>query len=165
MNREELERHIMEAYSVEADYPWAKYPDYAVFRHSASQKWFAAVFHIAWKSLGQPKEGLLDVLNVKCGPILIGSFREEPGVYPAYHMNKAAWLSVALDGSARNETIRALLNISYGLTAPKHRRPKERERHDICTLCGSIQEEKHGGIDIHAEHWEGNGQEADRSRR
>ncbi len=125
MNREELERYIAQVYSAEADYPWAKYPRYAVFRHSGNRKWFAAVLDITWKHLGLAGSGGVDVLNVKCDPLLIGSFRKEPGIFPGYHMSKAAWLSAALDGSAADETIKALLDMSFHLTAPK--RPRRRK--------------------------------------
>lgn len=38
MNRTELKQFIMENYSVEADYPWLKHPNFEVFRHSNNQK-------------------------------------------------------------------------------------------------------------------------------
>ena len=41
MNRAELKRFIFENYNVESDFPWLKYPNYEVFRHSNTQKWFA----------------------------------------------------------------------------------------------------------------------------
>ena len=48
---------------------------------------------------------------------LIGSFREEPGIFPGWHMNKAHWLSVALDGTVEDEKIRFLVDMSYELTS------------------------------------------------
>ena len=45
-----------------------------------------------------------------------GSFREEAGMFPAYHMNKAHWLTIALDGSAEEEKLKFLLDMSYELT-------------------------------------------------
>ena len=42
--------------------------------------------------------------------------REEPGMFPAYHMNKAHWLTIALDGSAEEGKIKFLLDMSYELT-------------------------------------------------
>lgn len=122
MNREASERYITETYSTGADHPWAAYPNYAVFRHASNRKWFAVVLEVPWKSLGQPGEGGVDVLNVKCDPLLTGSFRQEPGIYPAYHMNKANWLPAALDGSAEDGTIQTLLDMSVHLTAPKKRK-------------------------------------------
>ena len=37
-------------------------------------------------------------------------------------MNKASWITVALDGSVPAETIELLLDVSYELTKPKIRR-------------------------------------------
>ena len=68
---------------------------------------------------------MVTLLNVKCDPILIGSLRQEPGIYPAYHMNKNHWISIALDGTASEELVTMLLDMSYGLTAPKMRRKRE----------------------------------------
>ena len=66
--------------------------------------------------MGFPGGEIISVVNVKCDPRLIGSFREEPGVFPAYYMNKAHWLTIALDGSAEEEKLKFLLDMSYELT-------------------------------------------------
>ena len=42
-------------------------------------------------------EEMLKVVDFKCDPILIGTLREEPGFFPAYHMSKDSWITVALD--------------------------------------------------------------------
>lgn len=124
MNRETLSGYIAETYAADAEFPWVQYPEYAVFRHTNNKKWFAVVMEVPKEKLGVPGDGTLDILNVKCDPILIGSFRSEPGIYPAYHMSKANWLSVALDGSVEDEKIKLLLDMSYELTALK---PKKRK--------------------------------------
>lgn len=66
-------------------------------------------------------EGIADVLNVKCDPVLIGSLRMQEGFYPAYHMNKETWISVLLDQPERDETIKNLLALSYEITKSKER--------------------------------------------
>ena len=53
---------------------------------------------------------------------MISSLRGETGIFPAYHMNKASWITAALDGSVPAETIELLLDVSYELTKPKPRR-------------------------------------------
>ena len=121
MNREALEAYLTGTYAAAADRPWARYPDYVVFRHTGNRKWFALVMRIPGSRLGLTGDGLLDVVNVKCDPLLIGSFRELPGIYPAYHMNKGSWLSVSLE-EAGDETIKVLINMSYDLTAPGKRK-------------------------------------------
>lgn len=124
MRRNELEAFIMETYNAEADYPWRKSPNHAVFRHCSNRKWFALIMDVSKNKLGLQGEGLLDVVNLKCDPILIGSLREEPGFLPAYHMSKDNWITVALDGSASDNKIKMLLDMSYQATAPKVRRRK-----------------------------------------
>ena len=46
MTREKLEKYIQNNYSAEPDYPWVKYPDYEVFRHTSNKKWFALIMEI-----------------------------------------------------------------------------------------------------------------------
>lgn len=122
MNREELEAYILNHYSTEPDYPWADTPRAAVFRHVANRKWFALVMGVPRDKLGLVGTEKLDIVNFKCDPILISSLRGETGIFPAYHMNKASWITVALDGSVPAETIELLLDVSYELTKPKIRR-------------------------------------------
>ena len=122
MNREELEAYILNHYSTEPDYPWADTPRAAVFRHAGNRKWFALVMEVPRDKLGLLGTEKLDIVNFKCDPILIASLRGEPGIFPAYHMNKSSWITAALDGSVQTETIELLLDVSYELTKPKIRR-------------------------------------------
>ena len=119
VNRGELESFIAENFGVDADYPWARYPTHAVFRHGDNRKWFALIMDVPRNRLGLQGVEPLAVLNVKCDPFLIGSLREEPGFFPAYHMSKDTWITVALDGSVADGMIAMLLDMSYQLTAPK----------------------------------------------
>lgn len=116
MNRAGLERYIAEVYSTLGENPWAQSPTNTVFRHRHNQKWFALIMDIPREKLGLPGGEILSVVNVKCDPRLIGSFREEPRIFPAYHMNKAHWLTIALDDSADEGKLKFLLDMSYELT-------------------------------------------------
>ena len=75
--------------------------------------------------LGLQEPGCLDVVNFKCDTRLIGALRREPGFFPAYHMNKDSWITVALDGSVPDDKIKTLLDASYDATAPKTRRKRQ----------------------------------------
>ena len=119
MNRTELEQFILGNYNAEPDYPWMKYPNYEVFRHSNNRKWFALIMDVPKNKLGLQGADVLDVVNFKCDTLLIGSLRCEPGYFPGYHMNKENWITVALDGSVPDDKIKMLLNASYDATAPK----------------------------------------------
>lgn len=71
--------------------------------------------------LGMTSDGEVDVLNVKCEQILIGSLRMQEGFFPAYHMNKDSWISILLEGPVADEEIKNLLELSYKMTAQKKR--------------------------------------------
>lgn len=128
MTRTEWCDYISLIYHAEAERPWEKYPENLVFRHAQNQKWFALMMIVSREKLGLPGAGPIEILNLKCDPLQIGSFRQEAGVFPAYHMNKANWLSVALDGTVSEERVKLLLDISFDLTAPKCRRRTENDR-------------------------------------
>ena len=122
MTRESLKRYIEENYSVEADYPWRKHPSYEVFRHISTGKWFAVIMTITADKLGMDCKDNIDIVNLKCDDFLGESVKKMAGVFPAYHMNKQHWISVALDGSVDNDTIEMLLDMSYKLTGRKNMR-------------------------------------------
>ena len=111
MNREELEAYILNHYSAQPDYPWADTPRAAVFRHAGNRKWFALLMEVPRDKLGLAGTEKLDIVNFKCDPILIASLRGEPGIFPAYHMNKASWITASLDGSVQAKTIELLLDV------------------------------------------------------
>ena len=127
MNREELEKYITENYNANAEFLWAKYPDYAIFRHNSNRKWFVLIMTISKEKLGLSECDMIDIMNVKCETIMINSFRTEKGIYAAYHMNKANWISVSLDGSVSDEKVKMLIDMSFRLTAPKIKKGKIKE--------------------------------------
>lgn len=116
MKREDLAEYIMDTYDCQQDHPWERYPDYTVFRHTPSRKWFAVVMNVPRSRLGLCGDDVLDIVNVKCDPAEIEPLLQENGIYPAYHMNKRHWVSAALDGSVPDEGIRKLVAISFEAT-------------------------------------------------
>ena len=122
MTRQELIDYIFDEYSIEPDYPFRMDGVTCVFRHIDNRKWFGIAMVIPYRTIGIGKAGSVDILNVKCDPIMIGSLRGKPGFRPAYHMNRDKWITILLDGSAGREEIKALLAMSYGMTASKIRR-------------------------------------------
>lgn len=124
MNRNTLEQYILETYLTEAEYPWVKYPSHEVFRHENNKKWFALVMDIPKNKLGVSGNDSISVVNVKCDKILVPSLWERDGIFPAYHMNKENWITVALDGRVPDETIQMLLDMSFEATAGKRKKRK-----------------------------------------
>ena len=116
MERKELFEWAKEIYGAEPDYPWNDWN--CVLRHKNNKKWFALGVEVNAKKVGVQEDKTVDVLNIKCDPMMIGSLRMKEGFFPAYHMNKTNWITVALDGTAADEIIRVLLDRSHAATAP-----------------------------------------------
>lgn len=121
MNRTGIQNYIEETYGAKGERLWAKYPTYMVFRHNSNRKWFAAIMDIPREKLGLSGTDLIQVVDLKCDTRLIGSFRQEKGIFPAYHMSKVHWLTVALDGTVEDDKIRFLIDMSYNLTKDEKR--------------------------------------------
>ena len=122
MTLQELKEHIFDTYSVEPDHPFKTDDVSCAFRHADNRKWFALTMNVPYRTLGIPRDGRVDIVNVKCDPVFVGSLRCRGGFRTAYHMNKDRWVTILLDGSADREEIIALLALSYDLTVGRARR-------------------------------------------
>ncbi len=111
-----LAEYLAERYSVTGEYPFTRYPNVQVFRHNGNKKWFAVLMDVSEKNLGLAGDGTVSIVNLKCDTRLIGSLRQEAGIFPGWHMNKDHWISVALDASVDREKIEFLVDMSYELT-------------------------------------------------
>jgi len=108
--------HIRAQYGAQPEYLWVRLPKAAALRHAASGKWFAALMlDMPRSTLRLPGEGCVDILNLKCDPLLIASLVDGAHYLPAYHMNKQHWISLVLDGSIPFEEVCSLVDLSYGL--------------------------------------------------
>ncbi len=117
MTRNELIQYVNERFSTDPEYPWAD--ENFIFRHRGNRKWFAVAMRIPYQKLGIDREGPVDIVDVKCGPLLMGAYRGQPGILPGYHMNKDHWITILLDGTAADGLIRELFEISFDMTNSK----------------------------------------------
>ena len=119
-------QYIQDRYGTDPEHLWKKYPNYAVFRQPASRKWFALVAGLPRKRLELEGDGLVDVMDVKCGPILVGSLLAQDGYCPAYHMSKGTWIAIILDNTIPDEDIYPLVELSYDSVTPKVKKSQAR---------------------------------------
>lgn len=124
--REKILKYVLEKYGTQPDYPWDSTSDGAVLRHSDNRKWYGLIMSVGRDKLGLKGGGTVDVLNLKCDPITGGSAKLNAGILPAYHMNKANWISVVLDGTVDDGLTEMLIDNSFDLTAPKTKRKTAR---------------------------------------
>ncbi|MDU4293700.1 MAG: MmcQ/YjbR family DNA-binding protein [Enterococcus faecalis] len=93
--QETISAYIQERYQITPDFPFKKHPDYLVFRHPRNAKWFALIMPPDAQLLGATENKQLTILTVKFAPELIALLKNQPGYFPAYHMNKEHWLSLS----------------------------------------------------------------------
>ena len=125
MTRQDIFEWCKQQYDVEPDYPWNDWN--AVLRHKDNRKWFGLVLEVKGNKLGMDTEKMVDLLNIKCDPVLIGSLLLQKGYYPAYHMNKANWISILLDDPENDEKIKSLLDMSYEMTRSRKKKRSGKE--------------------------------------
>ena len=114
--KQDIFKYSKQKYGAEPDYPWVKSPESAVLRHKDNAKWFALLMTVAKTSLGLNNSEIVNIINLKCDPVLIGSLIKEKGYFPAYHMNKEHWITVLLDGSVSIDELYNLIDLSYDLS-------------------------------------------------
>lgn len=117
--RKEIEEYINYTYGAIQEYPWNKFPNHTTFKHKNNKKWFAIIMQIPYRKLNIEKDGIVDIINVKNVPQMIGSLRKHSGIFPAYHMNKEHWITILLDKTVSKEDICKLIDISFELTDSK----------------------------------------------
>ena len=111
---------IQEKYGDQLEYLWEKSPDTAVLRHEGNQKWYAVLMRIPWDKLEKGREGLVEAVNLKHDQV--ADLLSKKGIYPAFHMNKRYWLSLALDDSLQDEEVIELIERSWNLTVKNQRK-------------------------------------------
>ena len=108
---------IQEKYANQLEYLWEKSPDTAVLRHEGNKKWYAVLMRIPWDRLDKGREGLVEAVNLKHDQVV--DLLSQKGFYPAFHMNKRYWISVAFDDTLSDEIVLELIEKSWNLTSKK----------------------------------------------
>ena len=129
MTKDELIRYVSERYSTDPEFPWND--ENFIFRHGENRKWFAVAMRVPYRRLGLDRDGAADIVDVKCSPLLMGAYRGQSGILPGYHMNKEHWLTILLDGSAGDDLVKELLEISFDMTAGGTGNRRGKEQNDI----------------------------------
>ncbi|MEN1986974.1 MmcQ/YjbR family DNA-binding protein [Paenibacillus hubeiensis] len=114
MTKDELVEYCLTFLGAYEDHPFG--PESTTMRHAGNKKMFALIMELG----GRP------CVNLKCEPeradFLRGMFKD---VTPGYHMNKAHWNTVYLDGELPDDDIQELVRHSFELTRPKMSRKRK----------------------------------------
>lgn len=116
----QLKEQLIEYASTLADFqmdrPFRKFPEYIALRHKSSGKWFGLIMSVERSKLNLPGTGKVEIIDIKADPEVVSILKNGEGYQAAYHMNKAHWLTIVLDGKVDNAQIQQLLEDSYRLT-------------------------------------------------
>ena len=123
--KQEILDYAKKTYKSIPDNPFSLAPTYQVLRHEDTRKWFALFMDITRDKLGLDGTDVIDVINLKCNPILSGSLRKMKGYFPAYHMHRENWITILLDGTVPTKYIIPLIDLSFELTDKKPRKTKK----------------------------------------
>ena len=74
---------------------------------------------VPYEKLSINKDGMVNIINLKNIPKMLGGLRKDEGILPAYHMNKEHWITILLDGTVQKQKICDLIDISYDLTSKR----------------------------------------------
>lgn len=114
MNRQELLDYIKATYNIDADYPFKE--TFAVVRYPHNKKWFGIIMQVGTERLGLKCDKAIDIINIKCDPMMCASMWNGKTIFPAYHMNKTHWLSIDIENVEENE-LKILFDMSFVLTS------------------------------------------------
>ncbi|MBQ8076706.1 MAG: MmcQ/YjbR family DNA-binding protein [Oscillospiraceae bacterium] len=127
MMRDQVFEYVKKKYKASPEHLWMRFPDYAIFRHSDNEKWFALVMTVKKKNLGLAGEDAVEILNVKLpSPLLADLLTQQPGYFRGYHISRGNWVSILLDGSVPFAELCKWIDESYLTTASKATKQKLR---------------------------------------
>lgn len=115
-----LSAQIAEKWNETPDAPFKKYPQTGVFRNPDNQKWYALITTVSQGKF-EPNldkdnsEKRIEIINVKADSERIADLVQRDGIYPAYHMNKKHWITIALDERVSDARLFALISHSREL--------------------------------------------------
>ena len=118
LTKKELIDHINETYNLSPEYIFKKFPDYCVFRHQKSKKWFGVLMSVPGEKIYDDASDhrIINILNLKVDPELGGILRGKEGYFPAYHMNKEHWISIDLRKIEKLDELADLIDGSFKST-------------------------------------------------
>ena len=88
--KQQLLDYAKKTYKTVPDAPFRTAPTYLVLRHADTRKWYALFMDVPREKLGLTGSEYVDILNIKCDPVLSGSLRMSKGILPAYHMHRGS---------------------------------------------------------------------------
>ena len=111
-----ITRAVIEKYGNEPVFMWEQTPGCGVFKNPDNNKWYGIIMDVDRTKIGEKNKIFVELLNIKLDKDEIQELLKTKGFYPAYHMNKKSWITIALDETVPDEKILELISESYSYT-------------------------------------------------
>ena len=107
---------IIKKYGDNPIFMWEQFEGYGVFKNADNNKWYGIIMNIDYSKLGLNNKNPVEVINVKLNKDKIQELLKKDGYYPAWHMNKKSWITIALDETLADSEIINFIGESYSYT-------------------------------------------------
>lgn len=107
--------YVRKTYGDELEFLWTRFPDNAVWRRKDNEKWYGAILTVPKNRLGFESDEIVEIIDLRLKPELMGELISKEHYYPGWHMNKKHWYTMILDGSVTDEEIYERICVSYEL--------------------------------------------------
>ena len=115
----EIITYVKNKYGDELEFLWEKSPKNAVVRRKSSNKWYAVILTVSKRKLNLDSDEIIEVINLHNTVEEIKKLIDNKRYFPAYHMNKKHWISIALNVCTDEALIKECIYYSYKCVAKK----------------------------------------------
>lgn len=112
-------KYIKQKYNDDLEYLWEKFPNYAVCRNERNNKWYGVIVVLSKSKLGLEMDEMDEMIILRYQKDKMKEIINHKNVFEGYHMNKANWITVILDGSIDIKEICKLIDNSYNISLQK----------------------------------------------
>ncbi len=103
--------YVYRTYQNVPEYIFEKFPSYAVYRNE-SGKWYGLIAEVPAGTLENVDEKK-EILNIRVDSSRMAQILNQPGIFPAFHMNKKNWVSAVLDDTLSDAQIEKMIDESH----------------------------------------------------
>ena len=109
-------KYVKKEYGDIPEYLWKNDDTTGAIRNKHNNKWYALIMVINSSKLGLDDNKEIEVINIRYQKDHTNEVIDNKSIFPAWHMTKRSWITIALDGTLNNEIICSLIDNSYSLS-------------------------------------------------
>lgn len=107
-----IAQKVMQKYGDFLEFPWKKFPQFAIFRNRNNHRWYAVFMTVKDNALGENISGR-SIVNIKSPAEQYEQLIKLENIFPGWHMDKKSWISVSLSDYFSDDFIESLIDMSY----------------------------------------------------